>query len=283
VEGEVIRVVLFSRAALALLASTMFLTALVSLQPFAEAAGMYLCVPFEDLYRGFEYQQFLNTLSLWLRGPVPAVVGATSREVFNTVIELMKGKYAEADLTFFWAFVGDLSSRFYSMTVSLALILASLFYSSLLELISVRRILQIIAAAGFRRYYAAIASLAAVTGLLYALTASMPALLYACSRCDVLWKLAGASTLVLLFYAVLLLEALAYVLAEWSSAAALVVGIAVSVFMIADPEITMFFADASRRIFGFDVPVRGSLAASLIVVAAELLGLYMAVSRREVY
>jgi len=279
----VIRIVPFSIAALVVLASTMILTALVSIQPFAEVAGKYLCIAFDDLYTNFEYQPFLNTLSLWLRGPVPAIVGVTSQEVFNAVVEMMKGKYVEADLTFFWAFVGDLSSRFYSMTIPLTLILMSLFYSSILELISVRRVLQIIAVMGFRKYYATIVLVAVAIGLLYTLTASLPVLLYACSRCDMLWKLAGASTLILLFSAILLLEALTYVLAEWNSAAALVVGIAISISMIVDPRIIMLFADASRRIFGFNISVLRSLTTLLITIVVELLLLYLAISRKEVY
>ena len=279
------RLVLLNRAALAAFVVTLAFTAYVAAETVARVASRYYLVGFQEFY-GFEYADVLRTLSLAVGGPVPIVGrGYTAEHVFAVLVREMNEKYAVVNKWYAWVVLRDAGTWFYSVSLPLAMLFTSVFYTVVLDAIAVPRALQVAASVGVRRYYTVVAGSAVATGLLYSLVLVMPLAAYVCPVCGSPAKLVGLLSVAMLLAALLLVEAFVYAASGWNPLSALLVGVAASMVALSRPDLVVGFAQASRSLFGFSIEADALASLGLQAVLLALVGLaaYAAAARRELY
>jgi len=276
-----IRLVLCSRFLALFFVITLAGAVVASTVSFLNISGKYFLIDFNRFYT-FEYSSILNTISVMLGKPFPGILGYVSPIDFNNVVKIAKKEYSIIDKSYFLIIAGIWGSKFGEVVVPMVLMLIGIFFSIFLDTISIEKNLQIVAIIGHRKYYWLILSSAIVLSLLYALPPLIPLILYGCPWCAVTWKVYGSMSIFLLFLLLLLLEAIAYVVSGWNSAAGLLVGISFSMFFFFAPRYLADVIAASRGFFGME-PSFTSLFAQSVSVLWLMLFLFISIERREKY
>ena len=278
------RVLLLNKIALVFLVVTLTLTAYVAAEPVADIASRYYGIEFGRFY-GFEYIRITETLSSAIGGPLPIISGGlTSSMMFNSLLQMAADKYPIISNVYRGIIIGDAINRFYTFSFPMTIIFSSIFYVVVLDTISIRRILQVIASMGLRRYWFTIVTLALTLSLTYTATLVLPVSLYVCPSCSLWGKLVGFFSLFTLLSAILLVEALIYVLA-WNALPALLIGISASIVFLAYPESLAKALEDSARLFGLETqyPISGYTVLNLAFLLLLSLATYTIIVKREVY
>ncbi|MEM4741742.1 MAG: hypothetical protein QW370_06075 [Ignisphaera sp.] len=278
------RVLLLNKIALVFLVVALTLTAYVATEPVADIASRYYGVEFSRFY-SYEYIRVTEILTRAIDGPLPIISrGLTSSTTFNNLLQLTSDKYPIISNVYRGIIIGDAINRFYTFSFPTAIIFSSIFYVVVLDAMSIRRILQVIASIGIRRYWFNIVILALMSSLAYVATLALPVSLYVCPSCSLWGKFVGFFSLFTLFSIVLLSEALVYVLV-WNALPALLVGMSTSIVFLSYPEQVAEILKDSIRLFGLEVqdPISVHTLLNLVFLLLLFLATYVVIVKREVY
>jgi hypothetical protein len=217
-------------------------------------SSRYFIIGFKKLY-GFEYRSLVETVSLTLKAPFPAYDGFIDVQAFNELIGIAVDNYHVINMFYFYYMIREWGSAFYRFSIPISMIIATVLFSAVLEVISVEKNIQFVALIGRRGYYRVIVTTAILLSVVYSALISIPLLVYGCQWCPRLWHVEGViSILLLLLFLILhLLEACTYTIARWSSMAGLIVGVILSLIFIS-PYTLSRLSRCNKGVFGLEPP-----------------------------
>jgi hypothetical protein len=193
-------------------------------------SSRHFIIGFKKRY-GFEYRSLVETVSLTLKAPFPAYDGFIDVQAFNELIGIDVDNYHVINMFYFYYMIREWGSALYRFSIPISMIIATVFSSAVLEVISVEKNIQFVALIGCRGYYRVIVTTAILLSVVYSALISIPLLVYGCQWCPRLWHVEGVIS-ILLFLILHLLEACTYTIARWSSMAGLIVGVILSLIFI---------------------------------------------------
>lgn len=278
-----IHILIRSKLLLIFFAITLTSIVMTTLMPFMDVSSKYFFVDFKKLY-GYEYREVVDAISVTLKISLPVVDGLFPMHVFNEVVNTARKNYLGINMVYFYIIANEWGVAFYTFVIPISMLIASIFFSAVLEVANVEKNLQVIALIGHRGYYKAIIVIAVMLSAVYASIISTPLLIYGCPWYQRLWFVKGVLSISLLFLILHLLEVWVYAITRWNNLAGLMAGLILSLTLLFSPGLLVDLISATRVFFGVKPPdLDMSLLLQFILVLSLAIIFYITVKRGEKY